>query len=180
MQGANSRRAVSLGVGIRTCQIPETFELLYWYEVHCQGSLLECYTYAVPGWMAALSWQAGQASGPFLVGTLIQGMISVNNPDYAPTNWQGTLLVWAVVVLIYILNVWGNDAMPLINNVLLVIHFFGFLAIAVTLWTLSPRNTPDIVFTQFANEGGFLSITLALMVGQLSAIYGLICRSFSF
>ncbi|MCJ1311737.1 hypothetical protein MMC25_005410 [Agyrium rufum] len=127
------------------------------------------------GWISALSWQAGQASGPFLVGTTIQGVISLNNPDYSPTNWQGTLLVWAVVLAIYVLNVWGNDAMPMLNNVFLVIHVFGFFAIVLTLWLLSPRNTAEITFTQFTNEGGWSSMGLALMVGQLSAIYALIC-----
>ena len=157
------------------CRAPTAGGQYHWVSEFAPERYQKPLSYFI-GWMAALSWQAGQASGPFLVGTLIQGMISVNNPNYEPTNWQGTMLVWAVVVLIYILNVWGNDSMPFINNVLLVIHFTGFLAIVVTLWTLSPRNTADIVFTQFANEGGFSSIGLALMVGQLSAIYGLICE----
>ncbi|KAA6408204.1 MAG: amino acid transporter [Lasallia pustulata] len=127
------------------------------------------------GWMSALSWQAGQASGPFLVGTLIQGILVVNDPTYSPTNWQGTLFVFAIVVLIYFLNVWGANAMPMINNIFLIVHIFGFLAIVVTLWVLSPRNTGHVVFTQFVNGGGWSSMGLALMVGQISAIYACIC-----
>ena len=127
--------------------------------------------------MSTLSWQAGQASGPFLVGTDIQGILTVNDESYNPTNWQGTLFVFAVVLVIFILNIWGNDAMPMINNILLVGRVFGFLAIVVTLWILSPRNTAEIVFTQFTNEGGWGSTGLALMVGQISAIYACICMS---
>ena len=122
-----------------------------------------------------LSWQAGQASGPFLVGTIIQGILTVNNPTYNPQNWQGTLFVFAVVVLIYILNVWGAHSMPTINNLMLVLHVFGFLAIVITLWVLSPRNPAEVVFTQFSNGGGWSSTGLALMVGQISAIYACIC-----
>lgn len=125
--------------------------------------------------MSTLSWQAGQASGPFLVGTIIQGLLTVNDPNYNPTNWQGTLFVWAIVLLVFILNVWGADAMPMINNILFLVHIFGFLAIVITLWTLSPRNTADVVFTEFTNGGGWSSTGLALMVGQISAIYACIC-----
>jgi choline transport protein len=129
------------------------------------------------GWMSTLSWQAGTAAGPFLVGTIIQALITVNNENYVPKNWQGTLLVWAATVPIFIINVWGSRAMPLIQNVMLGVHIFGFLAVVLTLWILAPRNTAEVVFTQFTNEGGWSTMGLSLMVGQISAIYGLICMS---
>ena len=50
--------------------------------------------------MSTLSWQAGTASGPFLVGTLIQACAIVMYPDYAPTNWQDTLMVIAVTIVV--------------------------------------------------------------------------------
>jgi choline transport protein len=77
--------------------------------------------------------------------------------------------------LIFILNVWGNELMPLINNILLIGHVFGFLAIVITLWIVSPHNKSKVVFTHFTNEGGWGSIGLSLMVGQISAIYACIC-----
>lgn len=125
------------------------------------------------GWMSTLSWQAGTASEPFLVGTLIQACAIVMYPDYAPTNWQGTLMVIAVTIVVWFLNIWGSRAMPLIQNIMLVIHVFGFLIIV--LWALAPRNTAKVTFTQFTNDGGWNSMGLSLMIGQISAIYGCIC-----
>ena len=125
--------------------------------------------------MSTLSWQAGTASGPFLVGTLIQACAIVMYPNYAPTNWQGTLMVIAVTIVVWFLNIWGSRAMPLIQNLMLVIHVFGFLAIIIVLWVLAPRNTAKATFTQFTNDGGWNSMGLSLMIGQVSAIYGCIC-----
>jgi amino acid transporter len=127
------------------------------------------------GWMSTLSWQAGTASGPFLVGTLIQSCAIVMYPDYAPTNWQGTLMVIAVTFVVWALNIWGTKLMPLFQNVMLVIHVFGFLAIIIVLWTLSPRASTKTTFTEFKNAGGWNSMGLALMVGQISAVYACIC-----
>ncbi|KAF2477510.1 GABA permease-like protein [Lindgomyces ingoldianus] len=127
------------------------------------------------GWMSTLSWQAGTASGPFLVGTLIQACAIVMYPDYAPTNWQGTLMVIAVTILVWVLNIWGANLMPVFQNVMLMIHVFGFLAIIIILWVLSPRAPAKVTFTQFTNGGGWNSMGLALMVGQISAIYACIC-----
>ncbi|KAG4441644.1 hypothetical protein IFR05_002851 [Cadophora sp. M221] len=127
------------------------------------------------GWMSTLSWQAGTASGPFLVGTLIQSLISVNYPDYEATNWQGTLFVFAVTLIVWVLNVWGSRAMPLIQNLMLIVHVGGFLAILIIFWVLAPHNTAEVVFTRFTNDGGWSTMGLSLMVGQISALYGLIC-----
>lgn len=126
--------------------------------------------------MSTLSWQAGTASGPFLVGTLIQACAIVMYPDYAPTNWQGTLMVIAVTILVWVMNVFGTRAMPLVQNIMLVIHVFGFLAIIIVLWVLSPRATTEVTFTQFTNSGGWNSMGLTLMVGQISAVYACICE----
>jgi len=125
--------------------------------------------------MSTLSWQAGTASGPFLVGTLIQSCAIVMYPDYAPTNWQGTLMVIAVTFVVWALNIWGTKLMPLFQNIMLVIHVFGFLAIIIVLWTLSPRASTKTTFTEFKQAGGWNSMGLALMVGQISAVYACIC-----
>lgn len=81
------------------------------------------------GWMSAMSWQAGAASGPFLVGTMIQSLVYVNKEEYEATNWQGTLMVWAITFIVYLGNVYGGSAMPVFQNVMLIVHVFGFLAV---------------------------------------------------
>jgi choline transport protein len=148
----------------------------HWVSEFAPPSIQKPASYFI-GWMSTLSWQAGTASGPFLVGTLIQSSAVVMYPDYSPTNWQGTLMVIAVTILVWVLNIWGAKVMPVFQNIMLVVHIFGFLAIIVVLWVLSPRATAEVTFTQFTNSGGWSTTGLALMVGQLSAIYACICKS---
>lgn len=148
----------------------------HWVSEFSPPSVQKPFSFFI-GWMSTLSWQAGTASGPFLVGTLIQSSAIVMYPDYAPTNWQGTLMVIAVTILVWVLNIWGARIMPIFQNVMLVVHVFGFLAIIIVFWALSPRATAEVIFTQFTNTGGWSSTGLALMVGQLSAIYACICES---
>jgi amino acid transporter len=124
------------------------------------------------GWMSALSWQAGNASGSFLTGSLIQALISINNPNYDPTNWQETLLIFAMVLILFIANIWGAKGMPVVQNVLLGFHIGLFFTLIVVLWVKAPHNTAEVVFTQFTNEGGWSSLGVSLMIGQISAIYG--------
>ncbi|KAH8586206.1 amino acid/polyamine transporter I [Bisporella sp. PMI_857] len=136
---------------------------------------LQQYLSHLTGWMSTISWQAGTASGPFLVGTMIQAQIQINYPDYVPTNWQGTLFVFAITLIVWISNVFCSRAMPIFQNLMLIVHVGGFLAIMIVWWALAPRNTADVVFTQFTNGGGWQTMGVSLMVGQISSIYALIC-----
>jgi amino acid transporter len=139
---------------------------------------LSCVTEVKPdiysGWMSTLSWQAGNASGSFLTGTIIQALLIVNYPDYNPTNWQGTLFVFAMVLIVYVVNIWGAQLWPKIQNGLMIMHVMAFLVVIIILWVLAPHQSASAVFTGFTNEGGWSSMGLSLMVGQITAIYALL------
>lgn len=126
----------------------------------------------VTGWMSVLAWQAGTASGSFLTGTIIQGLISVRDPDYNPTGWQGTLFVFAMILIAFYFNIYGAGLMARMQNLLLATHVFCWVVIVVTLWVLAPLQPAEAVFTKFENFGGWSSMGLTVMVGQLAAIYG--------
>ncbi|KAL4996450.1 amino acid/polyamine transporter I [Aspergillus recurvatus] len=124
------------------------------------------------GWMSVLAWQAGSASGSFLTGTIIQGLITIRNPSYSPENWHGTLFVFAMIFVIYIFNVYASDAMPVLNNLLMIFHVLSWCVILIVLWAMAPHRTARSVFTEWSNQGGWSSIGLSVMIGQISAIYG--------
>jgi amino acid transporter len=162
------------------------------------------------GWMSAMSWQAGAASGPFLVGTMIQSLVYVNKESYEATNWQGTMMVGSVDIAVvfyqslmtlgmgdYVHRVpwqrlrWkGHACVPeryayrsrlRIPGCRLSLSLptytlrLRFYQIIVMFWVLAPRNPASVVFTQFTDSGGWSSMGMALMVGQISAIYACIC-----
>jgi choline transport protein len=108
----------------------------------------------ITGWVSTLSWQAGNASGGFLCGTLIQSLIIIKNPDYAAPGWQGTLLVFPVMLVCVCFNVWFNHWLPSM----------------IVFWVLSPHVPAREVFLDFENGGGWQSMGLALMIGQVSSI----------
>lgn len=125
------------------------------------------------GWMSVLAWQAGSASGSFLTGTIIQGLISIRDPTYVPEKWQGTLFVFAMVLVIYIFNVYAADLMPILNNLLMILHVLSWAVILIVLWAMAPLQSAKAVFlTQWKNTGHWQSMGLSVMIGQISAIYG--------
>lgn len=68
------------------------------------------------GWLTAIGWQVYLASVCFLVGTLIQGLISLNNANYGPERWHGTLLTIAIVFFAIFFNTVLANRLPIIGK----------------------------------------------------------------
>jgi amino acid transporter len=124
--------------------------------------------------MSALSWQAGNASGSYLTGSLIQALITINNPDYNPTNWQGTLLMFSMVLVLFLANVFGAKKLPVGQNFLVVMHCSLLVVFVAMYAALAPHVSAVDVFTTFTNDGNWASMGLSLMIGQITAIYSLV------
>ena len=126
------------------------------------------------GWISVLGWQTGLASLAFLAGTMIQGLLVLNYPDYVFEQWHGTLLVIAITAFCIIFNTFLAKRLPMVEGMVLIIHILGFFAVLIPLWVLAPRGDPADVFTTFLNLGGWPTDGLAFMVGLLSPVYTLI------
>jgi choline transport protein len=108
--------------------------------------------------------------GIFLVGSLIQTMILVNNENYAFPNWHGTLLACAAMIIAYIGNVYGSRILPYWQIPVFIVHILAYFAFIVPIWVRAPAATHSQVWRDFSNNGGWSSIGLSIMIGQLSGI----------
>jgi len=144
----------------------------HWVSEFAPPSMQRGLSYCA-GWLSFLCWQAGNASGAFLVGTLIQGLLVIKDPNYAAPAWQGFLLVIPGVIFCLAVNIWATQYLPTMQNITMFIHIFGFVAIVVVLWVLGPHVDANTALLTFTNEGGWQTTGLALMVGQISSVFAL-------
>ncbi len=124
------------------------------------------------GWLSAISWQSIIAIDSYIVGVIIQGLITMNNPDYVATRWQATLLIWASVIFIGAFNIFAAKHLPLAEGVFVTFHVFAFFPIIIVLLVMAPKQTAAAVFTQFSDNGaGWPSTAWATLVGQVSTMF---------
>ncbi|KAK0925344.1 hypothetical protein LTR57_004995 [Friedmanniomyces endolithicus] len=119
----------------------------------------------ITGWLCIAGWQGGVTGIGMLVATIIQGLIILNNPNYVPQGWHGTLMTIGIVLFCVLFNTYGARRLPLVEGALAVLHLGGAFIIIVILWTLSPRNNAHDAFLQINNGGGWPSDGLSLLVG---------------
>ena len=126
------------------------------------------------GWISVIGWQIGLASLTFIVGTVIQGLIVLDDATYVFERWHGTLLVIAIVAFCILFNSFFASKLPAIEGMVLIIHILGFFAVLIPLWVLSPRASASDVFGTITNLGGWSSNGLSFMVGLLTPVYTLL------
>ncbi|OQD68868.1 hypothetical protein PENDEC_c030G04593 [Penicillium decumbens] len=129
------------------------------------------------GWLSVLGWQAAFASICFLCGTLIQGLLVFNYSGhsgyvYGFERWHGTLLTIAIAAVGTVINTYGAKILPPLEGVILGLHIGGFIAVMAVIWGMSSGQAPGYsVWQEFSNYGGWSSMGLACLVGQLTPIF---------
>lgn len=128
----------------------------------------------ISGWLCVLGWQVNIASGCYLVALQLQGIIALNDASYVAKPWHGTLMVIASATVCLLFNTFLAKKLPLVEGLMLIIHVFGFFAILIPLWVLSPIQPANQVFGQFTDVYGWPSQGLACLVGIVGPMYSLL------
>lgn len=117
-----------------------------------------------------MGWQCAIVSIAYLAGTIIQGLIVLNHPEYDFQRWHGTMLVIAISSFSILFNTFLAKNLPFVEGLILIIHVIGLFAIIIPLWVLAPRNNVHAVFTHFNNGGGWDNAGTATLVGLSTTI----------
>ncbi|KAJ6151137.1 hypothetical protein N7470_007731 [Penicillium chermesinum] len=111
------------------------------------------------------------ASASFMCGTQIQGVAILVYQNYMPQRWQGTLIVWCVLLVALGINVAGGKLLPRLESLILVVHILGFFGIMIPLVYMSDHNSAREVFLEFNNGGGFPTDGLSWFVGATGCVF---------
>ena len=103
-------------------------------------------------------------------GTILQGLIILDNPDYSDKLWHGTFLAWAVLLVCVLVNCVLPGLLPRFEIFIVVFHISGFIAIVAVLWTFAPHGSSHFVWATAFNEGGWPTQGLSYCVGFLGNV----------
>ncbi|EFQ98516.1 hypothetical protein MGYG_01543 [Nannizzia gypsea CBS 118893] len=147
----------------------------HWVSEFAPASSQKFLSY-VTGWVCVLGWHTGIAGCSYTVANMLIGLIAINNPDYQPERWHGTLLIIAIAFMAIIFNTFFAQKLPFIEGVILLVHVFGFFAVLIPLWVLAPLNSAEDVFLNVVDRGEWGNNGLACLVGLGAPIYALIAE----
>lgn len=117
------------------------------------------------GWLSVLGWQAALVSTAYSGALAIQGLIALNTVNYAVPAWHGVLLTIGITLFTIIFNTVLLRRLLALEGGMLVVHIFGFIAIAVVLWVMGDKTDAGAVFTEFSDPQGWGSVSIPSKVG---------------
>jgi len=141
----------------------------YWVYMLAPSNYKKVLSYVV-GWLTSLAWIATVATESLFAGTIIQGLMILQYPDYDSKQWQGTLLTWAVIATNIFINVVTPGLLPRFEIMIMILHLCGFVAILAALLSTAKLGDAHSVWATSLNEGGWPTQGLSYCVGFLGNV----------
>ena len=121
-----------------------------------------------------MAWITTCAQPAFLIGTLLQGLIVLNDETYVYERWHGTFLAWAVFSIPVCVNIFARRLLAPIEVVGGFTHIVFFIVWVAVLAALAPKSTSEFVFaTNVFGLSGWKNSGVQWCVGLLSAVFPL-------
>ncbi len=73
------------------------------------------------------------AGSGYVCGTQIEAVMQLNDANYVPQRWHGTLIFWATVLVAVFINTILGRLLPAIEVLMLIVHVLGFFAVLIPL-----------------------------------------------
>lgn len=120
----------------------------------------------IQGWLTTFAWVVGCVAGPQLLAQVIQSLMTFHDPTYEPKVWQTTLLMWAILVLTIVFNLYLRTILNTMETLGGVCHILFFVASVTVLCTLGERQSAKWVFTNIiSNVSGWNNSGVAWHLG---------------
>lgn len=98
----------------------------------------------------------------------------LNYETYEPKSWHLTLLMYAIIALTLIINIFGIRILPHVESLAGICHILFFFVLLIPLVYLSPQSDASFVFRTFQNNGGWKQDGISWCVGLLTVVYPLV------
>jgi len=95
--------------------------------------------------------------------------------DYVAEPWRAYLLVVALATIGALVNTYLSRKLPKLEGFAFLLTIAGFISVVIVLWVLSSgqRLTASDVFQTFSNDGGWSSLGLSMVAGQILLVWTL-------
>lgn len=126
------------------------------------------------GWMTWFAWVSALAGSTSSEANILQGLVSTNYPDYVAERWHITLIIFALLITVGLMNMYMFWLIPWMELAAGVLHVVLWLIFVVVLVTLAPRNPASFVFFDGTTQSGWDNSFVAFNLGMLVPAWGFI------
>lgn len=126
------------------------------------------------GWLTVSAWIIGCASVPGVIANIIIGIAVFNHENYVPKSWHTALLMWAVLAVPFLFNLWFRQLLNMFELFGGILHIIFFITSIITLVVLASHSTVGFVFnTLTTGQSGWNNPGVCWGLGLLTLTYSI-------
>ncbi|KIV86604.1 hypothetical protein PV11_02204 [Exophiala sideris] len=145
----------------------------HWTHIMAPDSTRKFITW-MQGWVTWFAWVSALAGSTSGEAALLQALIHYNIPGYNPERWHVTLLMWALLISVGLMNMYSFWVIPWLELTAGIMHVVLFIIFVVVLVTLAPRHDSQFVWFDDSTQSGWDSKFVAFNLGMLAPAWGFI------
>ncbi|PGG95480.1 hypothetical protein AJ79_10032 [Helicocarpus griseus UAMH5409] len=126
------------------------------------------------GWVRWFAWVTALAGSTSSEAAILQGLVSTSYPNYVPERWRLTLIMYALLISVGLINMYAFWLVPWLELASGVLHVILWLIFVVVMVTLGPGHKPDFVFLEGGALSGWGSSFVAFNLGMFVPAWGFI------
>jgi choline transport protein len=124
--------------------------------------------------LTVFAWIAACALTPFLLGTMVQGLIIFNYDTYVYERWHGSLLAWVFVLVPVLWNIYARRLLVILELIGGVCHIVFFICQVSILGVMARRSTNEFVWETLIHDvSGWENKCTAFSIGLLTVVFPL-------
>lgn len=108
---------------------------------------------------------------------MLQGLASANYPQYEAKSWHLTLIIFAMLIVQALMNMYAFSLIPWIELMAGVLHVCLFIVFLVVFVSLAPRHSAEFVFLRTQSNSGWNSDFASWNIGLLTPVWGFVGKS---
>ncbi|GAB1218426.1 hypothetical protein ATERTT37_007680 [Aspergillus terreus] len=126
------------------------------------------------GWVTWFAWISLLCGVANTTATMLQGLASVNYPEYEAKRWHITLIIFAMLIVEALMNMYTFWLIPWIELMAGVLHICLLVIFLVVFATLAPRHTAEFVFLRTQSLSGWNNTFASWNIGLLTPTWGFV------
>lgn len=126
------------------------------------------------GWITWFAWVSTLAGVANTTAYMLQSLIAANYPNYVAEAWHMTLIIFALLILEGLMNMYTWFLIPWFELLAGVLHILLFIIFVVVLVTLAPKHSAEFVFFKQDSESGWNNPFVSFNLGLWSCTWGFV------
>ena len=131
------------------------------------------------GWITCFAWISTLAGVANTTAFMLQSLVAANYPSYEPQAWHVTLLIFALLIIGGLMNMYTWFLIPWLETLAGLLHIVLFVIFVVVLVTLAPRHSAEFVFTKSVSSSGWTNQYISFNMGLMTPTWGFVGMSWT-